>query len=432
MVVRTPTRESTPVKKPGNQIEVTMECRFCKTELEHVFIDLVSSPASNSFLTKEQLNEPEAFYPLKVFICHTCFLVQVDEYKKSDAIFSSDYVYFSSYSTSWLKHASDYVDMMTERFGFNEDSLVIEVASNDGYLLQYFLAKGVKVMGIEPTANTAEVAMGKGVKTVVEFFSAELADRFANTWEVRADLLLGNNVLAHVPDIVDFVLGMKLILKENGVITMEFPHLMQLVDNNQFDTIYHEHFSYLSIYTVKQIFESVGLELFDVNELPTHGGSLRIYAKHAEDETKTISPSVDALLKKEIDKGINSLDYYARFQQQAMTVKLDLTEFLIHQKKAGKKVAGYGAAAKGNTLLNYCGIKNDFIAFVVDANPHKQDKFLPASHIPVVNEEYLKNEKPDFVIILPWNLKDEIMNQLSYIRDWGGKFVIPIPELEII
>ena len=409
-----------------------MECRFCKTELEHVFIDLVSSPASNSFLTKEQLNEPEAFYPLKVFICHTCFLVQVDEYKKSDAIFSSDYVYFSSYSTSWLKHASDYVDMMTERFGFNEDSLVIELASNDGYLLQYFLAKGVKVMGIEPTANTAEVALGKGVKTVVEFFSAELADRFANTWEVRADLLLGNNVLAHVPDIVDFVLGMKLILKENGVITMEFPHLMQLVDNNQFDTIYHEHFSYLSIYTVKQIFESVGLELFDVNELPTHGGSLRIYAKHAEDETKTISPSVDALLKKEIDKGINNLDYYARFQQQAMTVKLDLTEFLIHQKKAGKKVAGYGAAAKGNTLLNYCGIKNDFIAFVVDANPHKQDKFLPASHIPVVNEEYLKNEKPDFVIILPWNLKDEIMNQLSYIRDWGGKFVIPIPELEII
>ena len=421
-----------PGQKTGNQIEVTMECRFCKTELEHVFIDLVSSPASNSFLTKEQLNEPEAFYPLKVFICHTCFLVQVDEYKKSDAIFSSDYVYFSSYSTSWLKHASDYVDMMTERFGFNEDSLVIEVASNDGYLLQYFLAKGVKVMGIEPTANTAEVALGKGVKTVVEFFSAELADRFANTWEVRADLLLGNNVLAHVPDIVDFVLGMKLILKENGVITMEFPHLMQLVDNNQFDTIYHEHFSYLSIYTVKQIFESVGLELFDVNELPTHGGSLRIYAKHAEDETKTISPSVDALLKKEIDKGINNLDYYARFQQQAMTVKLDLTEFLIHQKKAGKKVAGYGAAAKGNTLLNYCGIKNDFIAFVVDANPHKQDKFLPASHIPVVNEEYLKNEKPDFVIILPWNLKDEIMNQLSYIRDWGGKFVIPIPELEII
>ena len=421
-----------PGQKTGNQIEVTMECRFCKTELEHVFIDLVSSPASNSFLTKEQLNEPEAFYPLKVFICHTCFLVQVDEYKKSDAIFSSDYVYFSSYSTSWLKHASDYVDMMTERFGFNEDSLVIELASNDGYLLQYFLAKGVKVMGIEPTANTAEVALGKGVKTVVEFFSAELADRFANTWEVRADLLLGNNVLAHVPDIVDFVLGMKLILKENGVITMEFPHLMQLVDNNQFDTIYLEHFSYLSIYTVKQIFESVGLELFDVNELPTHGGSLRIYAKHAEDETKTISPSVDALLKKEIDKGINNLDYYARFQQQAMTVKLDLTEFLIHQKKAGKKVAGYGAAAKGNTLLNYCGIKNDFIAFVVDANPHKQDKFLPASHIPVVNEEYLKNEKPDFVIILPWNLKDEIMNQLSYIRDWGGKFVIPIPELEII
>jgi len=408
-----------------------MQCRFCKTELEHVFIDLVNSPASNSFLSAEQLNEPEAFYPLKVFICHTCFLVQVDEYKKSDAIFSSEYVYFSSYSKSWLKHASDYVDMMTERFGFNEDSLVIEVASNDGYLLQYFLAKGVKVMGIEPTANTAEVAMGKGVKTVVEFFSAELADRFANTWDVRPDLLLGNNVLAHVPDIVDFVLGMKLILKEKGVITMEFPHLMQLVDNNQFDTIYHEHFSYLSIYTVKQIFESVGLELFDVDELPTHGGSLRIYAKHAEDDTKTVLPSVDALLQKEIGKGLNTLEYYAHFQQQALKVKLDLTEFLIQQKKAGKKIAGYGAAAKGNTLLNYCGVKNDLVAFVVDANPHKQDKFLPASHIPVVNEEYLKNEKPDYVIILPWNLKEEIMGQLSYIKEWGGKFVIPIPELEI-
>ena len=408
-----------------------MQCRFCKTELEHTFIDLVNSPASNSFLTKEQLNEPEAFYPLKVFICDNCFLVQVDEYKKSDAIFSSDYVYFSSYSKSWLKHASDYVDMMTERFGFNEDSLVIEVASNDGYLLQYFLAKGVKVMGIEPTANTAEVAMGKGVKTVIEFFSAELAERFANTWEVRADLLLGNNVLAHVPDIVDFVLGMKLILKEKGVITMEFPHLMQLVDNNQFDTIYHEHFSYLSIYTVKQIFESVGLELFDVNEIPTHGGSLRIYAKHAEDDSKIVLPSVKALLQKEVGKGINGLQYYSRFQQQALKVKLDLTDFLIQQKKAGKKVAGYGAAAKGNTLLNYCGIKNDLIAFVVDANPHKQDKFLPASHIPVMNEEYLKSEKPDYVIILPWNLKEEIMTQLAYIRDWGGKFVIPIPELEI-
>jgi len=409
-----------------------MQCRFCKTELEHVFIDLINSPASNSFLTEEQLNEPENFYPLKVYTCHKCFLVQVDEYKKSDAIFDSNYMYFSSYSTSWLQHASNYADKMTERFGYNEESQVIEIASNDGYLLQYFLKKGIKVMGIEPTANTAEVAIGKGIKTIIEFFGVELADRLRNHWDVKADLLLGNNVLAHVPDIVDFVGGMKIILANEGVITMEFPHLMQLVDNNQFDTIYHEHFSYLSFYTVKQIFESVGLEMFDVEELPTHGGSLRIYAKHAEDTSKPIGENVAAILKREIDKGLHSLTYYDNFQQKALKVKLDLTEFLINQKRAGKRVGAYGAAAKGNTLLNYCGIKNDLIDFVVDANPHKQNKFLPASHIPVVNEEYLKNAKPDFVIILPWNLKDEITKQLSYISDWGGKFVIPIPSLQII
>ncbi len=409
-----------------------MECRFCKTELEHVFIDLVNSPASNSFLTEQQLNEPETFYPLKVYTCHQCFLVQVDEYKKSDAIFDSNYVYFSSYSTSWLQHAKKYTEMMTERFGYNENSLVIELASNDGYLLQYFQEKNIPVMGIEPTANTAEVAIGKGIKTVIDFFGAELADRFANTWEVKADLLLGNNVLAHVPDIMDFVLGMKIILKDTGVVTMEFPHLMQLVDNNQFDTIYHEHFSYLSLYTVKQIFESQGLELFDVDEIPTHGGSLRIYAKHMEDESKPISTNIAALLKKETDKGLNTLTYYDHFQQKALKVKLDLTDFLIQQKRAGKKMAAYGAAAKGNTLLNYCGIKNDLIDFVVDANPHKQDKFLPASHIPVVNEQHLKDAKPDYIIILPWNLKEEIMGQLSYIKGWEGKFVVPIPELQII
>jgi hypothetical protein len=409
-----------------------MQCRFCKTELEHVFIDLINSPASNSFLTPEQLNEPETFYPLKVYTCHQCFLVQVDEYKKSDAIFDSNYVYFSSYSTSWLQHASNYADKMTERFGYNQESQVIEIASNDGYLLQYFLQKGIKVMGIEPTANTAEVAIGKGIKTIIEFFGVELADRLRNHWDVKADLLLGNNVLAHVPDIVDFVGGMKIILAENGVITMEFPHLMQLVDNNQFDTIYHEHFSYLSFHTVKQIFESQGLEMFDVEELPTHGGSLRIYAKHKEDGTKSISENVATLLQKENAKGLNSLAYYDNFQQKALKVKLDLTQFLIDQKKAGKKVAAYGAAAKGNTLLNYCGIKNDLISFVVDANPHKQNKFLPASHIPVVNEAYLKEAKPDFVIILPWNLKDEITQQLAYIKEWGGQFVIPIPSLQMI
>lgn len=409
-----------------------MQCRFCNTELEHVFIDLVNSPASNSFLTAEQLNEPEAFYPLKVFTCHQCFLVQVDEYKKSDAIFNSDYVYFSSYSTSWLQHAKNYTEMMVKRFGYDENSQVIEIASNDGYLLQYFKEKNIPVMGVEPTANTAEVAMGKGIKTIVEFFGVELADRLANHWDVKADLLLGNNVLAHVPDIVDFVGGMKIVLADTGVITMEFPHLVQLVDNNQFDTIYHEHFSYLSFHTVKQIFEAAGLELFDVEEIPTHGGSLRIFAKHKEDSSKPISPAVQALLEKEKAKGVTTLAYYENFQQKAMKVKLDLVSFLIEQKRAGKKVAAYGAAAKGNTLLNYCGVKNDLIDFVVDANPNKQNKWLPASHIPVVNEEYLKISKPDYVIILPWNLKEEITAQLSYIKEWNGKFVIPIPELQVL
>jgi C-methyltransferase C-terminal domain/Putative zinc binding domain/Methyltransferase domain len=408
-----------------------MKCRFCKTELTSTFIDLVNSPASNSFLKEEELNEPETFYPLKVFTCDNCFLVQVDEYKKSDAIFNSAYVYFSSYSTSWLKHAKEYTALMTKRFAYNPASLVIELASNDGYLLQYFKENDIPVLGIEPTSNTAEVAIAKGIETVVDFFGVRLAKELAAK-NIKADLLLGNNVLAHVPDIVDFVAGMKIILKDRGVVTMEFPHLMQLVDNNQFDTIYHEHFSYLSFTTVQQIFASQGLELFDVDEIPTHGGSLRIYAKHKEDNGKIISANVAALLKKEADKGISTLDYYDNFQQKALKVKYDLTEFLIQQKKNGKKVAAYGAAAKGNTLLNYCGIKNDLIDFVVDANPHKQNKFLPASHIPVLNEQHLKDTRPDYVIILPWNLKEEITEQLSYIKKWNGQFVVPIPALQII
>jgi hypothetical protein len=406
-----------------------MQCRFCKTELAHVFIDLLNSPPSNSFLSREQLDEPEVFYPLKVYTCDNCFLVQVDEYKESDAIFNNEYVYFSSYSKTWLQHAKDYTDLMIERFGFNKNSQVIEIASNDGYLLQYFHEKQIPVLGIEPTANTARVAIEKGIDTVVDFFGVRLAKELA-VKNIRADLLLGNNVLAHVPDIIDFVGGMKIILKPEGIITMEFPHLMQLVDNNQFDTIYHEHFSYLSFHTVKQIFESNGLELFDVDEIPTHGGSLRIYAKHKEDSSKTVSLNVENLLKKEEDKGMLQLSYYNNFQQRALQVKLELISFLTEQKRSGKRVAAYGAAAKGNTLLNYCGIKNDLIEFVVDANPHKQNKWLPASHIPVVNEEYLKQTKPGYVIILPWNLKDEITQQLAYIKDWNAQFVIPIPQLQ--
>jgi len=408
-----------------------MQCRYCKTELHHVFVDLFNSPASNSFLNKEQLNEPETFYPLKVYTCHKCFLVQVDEYQKSDAIFNGDYVYFSSYSTSWLAHAKKYVDAMTERFQLNKDSLIMEIASNDGYLLQYFVEKNIPVLGIEPTANTAKVAEEKGVTSLVEFFGTGLAEKLGKEGK-KADLLLGNNVLAHVPDIVDFVGGMKLALKENGVITMEFPHLLQLVENNQFDTIYHEHFSYLSFHTVQQIFASKGLELFDVEELTTHGGSIRIYAKHKEDTTKIVSPNVAQMLDKEISTGIADLKYYDDFQKRALNVKLDLVSFLIEQKRAGKKVAAYGAAAKGNTLLNYCGIKSDLIDFVIDANPHKQNKFLPASHIPVYNEQHLKDSKPDYIIILPWNLKDEIVKQLDYANSWGAKFVIPIPNLQVL
>ena len=408
-----------------------MQCRFCKKELTDIFIDLENSPASNSFLTAEELNEPEVFYPLKVYTCSNCFLVQVDEYKKSDTIFNNDYVYFSSYSKSWLTHAKNYTDLMIARFGFNTQSNVIEIASNDGYLLQYFKEKQVPVLGIEPTANTAKVAEEKGIPSVIDFFGVRLATKLAAE-NKKADLLLGNNVLAHVPDIVDFVAGMKIILKETGVITMEFPHLVQLIDNSQFDTIYHEHFSYLSFHTVKQIFASQSLQLFDVEEIPTHGGSLRIYAKHADDDSHPVSENVAILLKKEMDKGISSSVYYKNFQQKALKIKLDITDFIIQQKRKGKRVAAYGAAAKGNTLLNYCGIKKDMVDFVVDANPHKQNKFLPASHIPVVNEEYLKKEKPDFVIILPWNLKEEIAGQLEYIKEWGGRFVVPVPALEII
>jgi len=408
-----------------------MKCRFCKTELEHVFIDLVNSPASNSFLNAEQLNEPETFYPLKVYTCHKCFLVQIDEYKKSDAIFNNEYVYFSSYSTSWLDHAKAYTDMTTQRFGLDTNSKVIELASNDGYLLQYFLEKKIPVLGIEPTSNTAEVARKKGIETITDFFGVRLAKDLA-AGNTKADLLLGNNVLAHVPDIMDFVGGMKIVLKPSGVITMEFPHLMQLVDNNQFDTIYHEHFSYLSFHTVKKIFEANGFKMFDVEEIPTHGGSLRIFACHKEDNEKEVSSNVTALLRKEEDKGMTSLDYYDNFPQKALSIKLDLVEFLITQKRGGKKIAAYGAAAKGNTLLNYCGVRSDLISYVVDANPHKQGKWLPASHIPVVDEEQLRDDKPDFVIILPWNLKDEITNQLSYIKEWDGRFVIAIPELTLI
>lgn len=408
-----------------------MNCRFDGLPLTHEFIDLGHSPPSNSFLTKDQLNGPEVYYPLKLWVSERTFLVQIDEYKKADEIFSEDYVYFSSFSTSWLSHAKRYVDMATERFALDRQSLVIEIASNDGYLLQYFKERNIPCLGIEPSASVASAAHEKRIESVIDFFGVKLA-RELEAADRKADLLIGNNVFAHVPDLNDFVAGLKIALKERGAITLEFPHLMQLVENNQFDTIYHEHFSYFSFHTASLILEKHGLAVFDVEELPTHGGSLRVFARHAEDDSKETSPRVAVLREKEEAAGMTTLDYYSGFQEKAEKVKDDLLSFLIDCKREGKKVVAYGAAAKGNTLLNFCGIKKDLIEFVVDASPHKQGKLLPGSHVPVVKEESLRTAKPDFVLILPWNIKDEILEQLSYVRTWSGKFAVAIPEFKVL
>jgi hypothetical protein len=402
-----------------------MKCRFCKNNLNDVFVDLINSPASNSYLTKEQLNEPEAFYPLKIFVCSSCKLVQIDEYKKSDDIFDEDYAYFSSYSSSWLDHAKTYVDSMTKRLSLDKNSKVTEIASNDGYLLQYFKEKNIPCLGVEPTSNTAKAAKEKGIDVVQDFFGSSVAKKIE-----KSDLILGKNVLAHVPDINDFVNGLKIALKTDGTITMEFPHLLNLIKENQFDTIYHEHFSYLSFYSVKQIFENQDLKLYDVEKFNTHGGSIRIYATHIESDIK-ISENVDNLLKEEKAFGLFDMDIYQGFQEKADKVKNDLLDFLLTAKKKNKKVIAYGAAAKGVTLLNYAGVKNDLVEFVVDKSPHKQNKYLPASHIPIISECNVKDFKPDYVLILPWNLKNEIMEQLSYIKEWGGKFVVAVPDLKV-
>jgi len=389
----------------------------------------VNSPPSNSYLTAEQLNEPEVYYPLRVWVCEKCFLVQIDEYKSAEQIFDAGYAYFSSFSSSWLEHSRTYVEMMYERFGYSPTSLVIEIASNDGYLLQYFQGKGVPVLGVEPTLSTATAAREKGIETLTEFFGREFARSLSET-ERQPDLLLGNNVLAHVPDINDFVEGLRIALKPGGVITMEFPHVLRLIEDCQFDTIYHEHFSYLSLTTTKAIFEAHGLRIFDVEELSTHGGSLRIFACHDESDRPTLS-NVEELLNKEQNAGITSLDLYEGFQTRVDQIRDELLSFLLTQKRSGKRVAAYGAAAKGNTLLNYCGVKKGLIDFVVDASPHKQGKFLPGSHIPVVDESVLRQSRVDHVLILPWNLKNEITQQLSYIKNWGAKFVTCVPKLDV-
>ena len=403
-----------------------MKCRHCGRELQYVFVDLFNSPPSNSYLSKEQLNEPEILYPLKLYVCEHCFLVQIDEYKKSTEIFNSDYAYFSSYSTSWLEHAKKYVNMITDKLNLDGSSFVIEIASNDGYLLQYFKEKNIPCLGIEPTASTAKAAKEKGIDVQETFFNAALAQTLR-----KADLILGNNVLAHVPDINDFASGLKIALNPGGTITMEFPHLLNLINLNQFDTIYHEHFSYLSLITVQKIFNSQGLKIYNVEELTTHGGSLRIYAAHNENTFLAIEESVNNVIKKEKSAGLDTVEGYQGFGNKVKQIKWDFLEFLVKAGKEGKKIAAYGAAAKGNTFLNYCGIRSDIIDFVVDASPHKQGKYLPLSHIPIVCEDVLKKEKPDYIIVLPWNLRDEIVKQLHYIKTWGAKLITAIPEIRI-
>ena len=405
-------------------------CRFCGSELQQVFLDLGLSPLANSYLKEEDLQQEEQRFPLRVYVCSECFLVQLEEWESPENIFG-DYAYFSSYSESWLRHAKTYVGMMIGRFGFNTDSKVVEIASNDGYLLQYFVDREIPVLGIEPARNVAEVARSRGIPTRVDFFG-ETTARTLRREGLRADLLIGNNVLAHVPNLNDFVKGLKILLAEQGIITMEFPHLMRLCADCQIDTIYHEHFSYFSFIAVEKIFAAHGLTLFDVEELPTHGGSLRIFAQHRAGGASRISKRVEELRKREIKAGYAGLAGYLAFEERAVRTREKLIEFLVTAKQAGKRVVGYGAPAKGNTLLNYCGITRDLVEYTVDRSPHKQGRFLPGTHIPIHEPERINVTKPDYILILPWNLKDEIISQLSFARSWGAQFVVPIPEPRIV
>jgi SAM-dependent methyltransferase len=405
-------------------------CRFCGARLTRSFANLGMSPLANRFLREDQLDQMEPFYPLHALVCERCLLVQLEQFETPDAIFS-DYAYFSSFSTTWLEHCKRYAEMAVERFGLGPGSQVVEIASNDGYLLQYFVEKEVPVLGVEPAANVAEVAIENGIPTVVEFFGRELARELVET-RAPADLLIGNNVLAHVPDLNDFVAGMKVLLKTGGVITMEFPHLMRLVEDREFDTIYHEHFSYFSFHTARLVFAAHGMTIFDVDELPTHGGSLRIYARHTEDDSKPVTEAVDELEQREREAGLLSLDTYLSFAEHVQKDKREVVASLGELKDEGKAIVAYGAAAKGNTLLNYCGIGTDFIDYAADANPHKQGLYLPGTHIPVRGPEAIRETKPDVVFILPWNLRDEIVEQYGFIAEWGGQFMVRSPRLEIL
>jgi len=406
------------------------KCRFCGAVLSATFVDLGMSPPCQTHIEPEQLNHMERFYPLHAWVCSECFLVQLEQYVTPDEIFS-DYAYFSSYSDSWIEHARVYTQAMIQRFGLDAKSMVMEIASNDGYLLQHFVKSGVPCLGIEPAANVARAATGRNIPTIVKFFGRETASEIAAE-HPKPDLLLGNNVLAHVPDINDFVGGMKLLLGEGGVITMEFPHLRRLMEENQFDTIYHEHFSYLSFTTVRRIFAHHGLELFDVEELPTHGGSIRIFGRHDNDASKPVSDRVGHMIESERKMGLQSLSAYTQFEEQVKETKRKLLGFLIDAKRAGKKIVGYGAPGKGNTLLNYCGIRQDFLDFTVDRSPHKQGRYTPGTHIPILAPDAIRKARPDYILILPWNLKEEIVQQHPYVSEWGGRFVVPIPSVEVL
>jgi SAM-dependent methyltransferase len=405
-------------------------CRSCGAPLEQLFVDLGMSPLCESFLSAGELDRMEPFYPLRVLVCGKCWLVQLGEYVRAESIFS-DYAYFSSYSDSWLAHAKAYVDMITERFGLGPKNRVVELASNDGYLLQYFVAKGIPSLGVEPAANVAKVAVEKGVPTVVKFFGRKTAGELLAEGG-PADVIVGNNVLAQVPDLNDFVGGMKVLLAPTGVVTMEFPHLMKLIEGTQFDTIYHEHFSYFSWIATQRIFASHGLTLFDVEELPSHGGSLRIFARHAEDAGKPVTARAREIEASERAAGVARPEYYEEFARRVVTTKHRLLDFLIDAKGRGKSIVGYGAPGKGNTLLNYCGIRTDFLDYTVDRSPHKQGKFLPGTHIPIFAPERIAETKPDYVMIVPWNLQKEIATQLAYVRDWGGRLFVPIPEVRVL
>jgi hypothetical protein len=407
-----------------------MKCRHCRTPLSHTFLDLGFAPPSNAYLTAADLKCAETYYPLRVQVCDNCWLVQTEGYTQADALFRQDYAYFSSTSTSWLVHAARFAQTMIFQLGLTQASHVIEVASNDGYLLKNFIAAGIQCLGIEPTASTASAAEKLGIPVLREFFGEALGKRLA-AQEKQADLIVGNNVYAHVPDINDFTRGLKAALKSSGVISLEFPHLMRLIEQIQFDTVYHEHFSYLSLHTIERIFRSADLRVFDVLELPTHGGSLRVLGCHADD-TRVTTSAVDVTLSKETEAGLRSISTYHSFQTRANQVKDELLRFLIEHKRAGRKVAAYGAAAKGNTLLNYAGLRPDLLSFVCDAAPSKQGKFMPGSHIPILNPQALREWQPDFVLILPWNISEEIINAHAYVLDWGGKFVTAVPSLRIL